>query len=93
VGIQTHVIGEGEYVYRDDFAFFFFKYHSFCSFGSSFVLAAIDELRNLKDSLRIGDERDDVVDMAVVFYEVCLIFLHIVSVLINQSRFLHRLSF
>jgi len=23
VGIQTHVIGEGEYVYRDDFAFFF----------------------------------------------------------------------
>jgi len=56
-------------------------------------LAAIDELRNLKDSLRIGDERDDVVDMAVVFYEVCLIFLHIVSVLINQSRFLHRLSF
>ncbi|KAG7656540.1 hypothetical protein ISN44_As01g036170 [Arabidopsis suecica] len=33
---------------------------------------SIDELRNLKDSLRIGDERDDVVDMAVVFYEAAM---------------------
>ncbi|OAP18985.1 hypothetical protein AXX17_AT1G38890 [Arabidopsis thaliana] len=33
---------------------------------------SIDELRNLKDSLRIGDERDNVVDMAVVFYEAAM---------------------
>jgi len=48
------------------------------------LLVAIDELRNLKDALGIGDERDDVVDMAAVFYEVCLVFLHI-----DLSRFLH----
>ncbi|AEC05428.1 Cyclin/Brf1-like TBP-binding protein [Arabidopsis thaliana] len=33
---------------------------------------AIDELRNLKDALGIGDERDDVVDMAAVFYEAAM---------------------
>ncbi|AAG12807.1 unknown protein; 55998-51558 [Arabidopsis thaliana] len=44
----------------------------FPEFAPSTVVA-IDELRNLKDSLRIGDERDDVVDMAVVFYEVCIL--------------------
>ncbi|CAD5317826.1 unnamed protein product [Arabidopsis thaliana] len=31
-----------------------------------------DELRNLKDALGIGDERDDVVDMAAVFYEAAM---------------------
>ncbi|KAL9839759.1 putative transcription factor TFIIB, Cyclin-like superfamily [Arabidopsis thaliana] len=33
---------------------------------------AIDELRNLKDALGIGDERDDVVDMAAIFYEAAM---------------------
>ncbi|KAG7558371.1 Brf1 TBP-binding domain [Arabidopsis thaliana x Arabidopsis arenosa] len=31
---------------------------------------ARDELRNLKDALGIGDERDDVIDMAAIFFEM-----------------------
>lgn len=30
---------------------------------------------NLRDALGIGDERDDVIDMAAKFFNVCLVYL------------------
>lgn len=40
-----------------------------------FLLAARDELMNLKDALGMGDERDDLVDMAATFFKVCLVYI------------------
>ena len=36
-----------------------------------FVLAAKDELMNLRDALQIGEDRDDVVNMASRLFDVC----------------------